>query len=100
MSQCALEVQALSFGAREYECPGHVHEETNYRHQHHPAAQDLRRVLETSVGFDEDPDGDRYQRHPVCEGREDLRPLVPEAPFRGCGPPGEPEGEERERERG
>ena len=53
----------------------------------HRSAEDLRRLPQARVGFDEDPDRDRHQRHAVGEGGQDLRPPVAEALVRCRRPP-------------
>ena len=51
-------------------------------------------------GLDEDPDRKRDEDDAVRECRQDLGALVAEAPFRRTWPAGEPNGHERQRERG
>src|SRR5829696_993979 len=95
----ALHVQALSRGAREDDHARCVDEEPEGGDRQHGAAQDLRRLPQAREGLHEDPDRDRYQRHPVRQGRKYLGPFVAEAPLRRLWPTGEPGREERNPER-
>ena len=65
----------------------------------HPAAQDIRRVREPAVRLHEDPDRQADEHEPVHEGRENLCPLVAEAPLRRARPAREPDRDQREAER-
>jgi hypothetical protein len=60
-----LHVEALAPRAKEDERPDDVHDEPHDGHRQHPAAENLRGLLKAPVGLEEDPDGDRHERHPV-----------------------------------
>jgi hypothetical protein len=95
-----LHVQVVATRAREDRGGGGVDDEPDERHDEHPAAENVLRVVEPADGLDEDPDGDHCEGDAVRERGEDLRPPVAEAPLGGRGPTREPRGDERERQRG
>ena len=67
--------------------------------EEHPAAEDVRRIIQSAERFHEHPDRDRDQREAVRERGKDLGSPEAEAPLRSRGPRREPSRAERERER-
>ena len=80
MPERGLDVQALTGGPREDSGRDQVDGEADHGDREHPAAENLRRVVETPDRLDEDPDRDRDEQETVHERGEDLGALKAEAP--------------------
>jgi hypothetical protein len=78
---------------------GEVHAGARDCDREHPAAEDLRRVVEPADRGVEDPDRERDERDAVCERDQHLGALVAVRTLGRRGLSGEPDGDEREADR-
>jgi hypothetical protein len=94
-----LHVQALPARACEDHGRPGIDREAREGDGEHPAAEDLRRVVEPPDRLPDDPGAHQHEREAVDERREDLGALEAEAPAGAGRPAREGEGDERERDR-
>ncbi len=94
-----LDVQALPARADEDCRRAGVHGEPGQRHEEHPPAQDLGRVVDAADRLPDDPAAHEHECEAVHEGGQDLGPLEAEAASSARRAPGEADGAEREPDR-